>query len=824
VLQNLLAQLEGRRLCIVWNLVSKPDLPKPIKQPVDPRTGLASDSQDPATWLTPEQAYAYVVCGVAHGVGLVLPADSEFFLVDLDNALQPDGTWSTFALGVCSMFPDAAKEISQSGKGLHIIGRHQPIPEHRTRRKDLAGLEVYSRLRFVALTGNGLMGDMRTDCTGALQALIGLYLPEAVGAKSSEWTEGPYEGWRGGGTDEQIIYGMLNRRSAQSVFGNAASFRDLWEADEQALAHAFPDSTGKSAYDRSAADQSLANHLAFATGYDCERTMRLMLQSALRRDKWDERDDYLPRTIMRAVAGKREQAEAKLREGMHEIAETSTGVANPQVEKIYPPKGPNPPPPPGVEPIYVDPATGAGVLSSGHLIQVPTANQDGAKAGKFYQVHEMVDLFVDHVYVRDLHGIVLPDGCIVEQKQFNAMHGGASFQMTIDGKDTNDAWDAYINNKVHRFPRAHGMVFDPRIPSHEIVEREGQTLFNSWVPVTIPMVEGDPAIFLEHVRKLYPYGNDHEILLAYLAAIVQFKGHKFAWAPLLQGVEGNGKTFFSLALEQCVGARYTHHARAAQLDSNFNSAFYGKLLVCVEDVYISEQRSSVWETLKPMITGTRMEIEGKGVNKVTREVCFNFLMNSNHKSALRKTPNDRRICPMFGAQQTASDLQRSGMDSNYFKKLYGWFSDGGAPVIAHFLANYKIPDALNPAVDCVRAPRTSSTEAAIVASRGSVEQEVIEAIDSGREGFRDGWVDSCKFDQLLSEMGRSRAIPRNQRKELIEALGYAPHPNLPSGRTVRTLADGTRPVLFIKPGHAAFNYDGSAATDAYIAAQTPSKR
>ena len=63
-----------------------------------------------------------------------------------------------------------------------------------------------------------------------------------------------------------------------------------------------------------------------------------------------------------------------------------------------------------------------------------------------------------------------------------------------------------------------------------------------------------------------------------------------------------------------------------------------------------------------MITGgDGLEIEGKGVDQISADVCGNFMFNSNHKDAVRKTQNDRRFCVLFSAQQQAADLTRDGM-------------------------------------------------------------------------------------------------------------------------------------------------------------------
>lgn len=806
-LEPLFTALEGRRIFVAWRPVLKAGSLKVDKVPFDPHTWRDSNAQDPATWLTADEARACLDSGLL--VGVVIHEGSGLACIDLDAALQPDGQWSPFALNVLARFPGAMVEVSYSGTGLHIFCYCGPLPDHRTR-KTGTPLEIYTRARFIALTGTHMAGQL-VDHTAAVQQLIADYAPEPVSARgTAEWTTGPAWNWRGGGTDEQIINHNLKRARAGAIFGDGASFADLWEGNTEALARAFPDPTGRNAYNASAADQALANHLAWATGYDCERTLKLMHQSAIKRDKW-EREDYMARTILAAVAGK-----------IPPRAQDSAVAAVPQEAA---PAGPAPvPPPPPVE------------LEPEPIRALPLAQQPGSviiaappgvavrgelpAPGTYAASSNQTALFDGCIYIEDIHGMLMPDGSILSQKQFDVHFAGFDYQVRPDGsKPTTSAWDCFVDSQLIRFPRANGLCFDPSVSARAVILRDGLTYINSWVPVDIPMQAGDPAPFLAHLRALYPIGDDADILLAYFAACMQYKGRKFQWAPLLQGVEGNGKTFFSLALEHCMGQRYTHHAKAAQLDSRFNSAFYGKLLVTVEDVYITEARSSMWETLKPMITNTRMEIEGKGLDKVTRDVCFNFIMNSNHKDAIRKTKNDRRIAPFFGAQQHEADLARSGLTESYFRRLYRWAEGGGYAIIANFLNTYAIPDRWNPAADCIRAPTTSSTAAALRAGMGSIEQEVMEAIEEGRAGFRGGWLASTAFDNLLAELGKARVLPRNKRRELLEGMGFAAHAGLPDGRVVAPLPDGTRPRLYTVPGTAAAITDPLEAAQLYLAAQ-----
>jgi hypothetical protein len=682
----ILTALRGWRLFIVYQL--RPRAAGGMdKVPVDPVTLRNSDAQDSATWLMPEDAHAHVErLGSGYGVGLMIVP--PFFVVDIDHALQPNGQWSPLAHELCARFRGAAVEVSAGREGLHIFGRYSgTMPPHKKKNTAL-GIECYTEWRFIALTGYDAVGDITSDHTEALLWTLAEYFPGNPEPLESDWTEAPREEWSGPADDDELIQLARDfRQSAAATFGSRASFSALFDRNVDALAKAFPPQTPGQDFDGSSADQALANHLAFFTGADCERMARIMERSALKRDKW-ERVDYFRGTVLKAAR---------------------------ETKKVYQTREPAPAAP-TPSPLAVPSAPTGDAAPTDMLGQYLTGAQQWA-------------LFGDCIYIADVHAALMPDGRVLTPERFSVHFGGYDFAMTIDGqKPTRDAWEAFTKSQIERFPKAAGLVFDPRRPPRERIEREGLVFVNSWVPVDIIRTPGDPAPFIRHLCLMFPDPWDQLVALSYFAFIAQYFGEKSQWALFLQGVEGNGKTFFSTVLQYCVGERYTHNAKASELDSRFNAALDGKLLICVEDVFISEAKNSMWETLKPMITNRRLEIEGKGVEKVTRDTCFNFVLNSNHRDALRKTANERRIAPLFAAQQSVADMKRDGMDEAYFARLYNWARAGGYAIIAHYLHTFPIPDELNPAKLAQRAPQTSSTQAAIAASQGSVEQEGAEAI------------------------------------------------------------------------------------------------
>ena len=235
------------------------------------------------------------------GVGFVFTENDPYFFIDVDNCLvdQATATWSPLAHEFVNRFPNAYTEVSQSGTGLHIICAYTSIPEGFNSLNDQkTGLEMYWRDRFVAMTLTG-NGDVDIDYTQGIHDSIARY-GRIRSDRSARWTTAPCDDWSGPADDDELIKMALNSSSAASVFGNKASFADLWNANVERLSVSYPSDQGKD-YNASAADAALCSHLAFWTGKDCERIERLFNRSGLVRGKWTDRQDYRENTILGAV-------------------------------------------------------------------------------------------------------------------------------------------------------------------------------------------------------------------------------------------------------------------------------------------------------------------------------------------------------------------------------------------------------------------------------------------------------------------------------------------------------------------------------------------
>lgn len=763
---------------ILWDAVWNDAKQKYEKHPVSPHTGRPFPKEggwqkDPSAMTT----FAVASAAAQHHqkfVGFLISSTDPFFFVDIDGALSPEGQWSQLATELCYAFQGCAVEVSHSGKGLHIFGVGSAPEGHRCR-DDKQGLEFYTEGRFVALTGTSAIGDAAANGQAGVDLLLAKYLPQSASSANQEWTTEPDLEWSGPADDDELIKKMLSAKpSAAAAFGSRAPLPVLWSGDEDELAKFYPSSSGDT-FDRSSADAALCQHLAFWTGKDCERMQRLFERSGLVRDKWNDREDYRVDTITQSAGWC-----------------TTVYKGKSSAPKVAAEFSPAPAP--------------EGTIREGY---------------QFLGLPQQLEFFKDCVYVSRQHAIKTPTGELLKSEQFRAVYGGHWFAMdSINDKISKNAWEVFTESQGLRFPRADITCFRPELPPSAMLEEEGRTLVNMYVPVVTPRQAGDASLFVAHLTKLIPNPHDRELLLSYMAACVQMTGVKFRWCPFIQGVPGNGKSTLSDIMVHAIGRRYSHSPSSKDLANSFNAWMENKLFIYVEDVYTADKQE-VLETLKPMITGQFIEIHPKGGEKYMADNRANFILNSNHKDGIRKTLDDRRLAPFFTAQQHRQDLLRDGMDAAYFQRLAEWLHGGGFAIVTDFLHSYEIKAAYNPAL-MSEAPATSSTGEALASGLGGIEQEVLEATEQGRTGFSGGWVSSIALDRLIEQRKDSRRLPFNKRKDVMEALGYILHPNLPGGRVGSMVAidGGSKPRLYIKRGHLHCQLVGNPAiVEAYVKAQ-----
>ena len=280
--------LKERPQWVCWRSLTRDG--HPTKVPIDPKSGRAASATDPAAWSSFDEAARAAREHDHAGVGFVFTEDDPFAGVDLDGCLDEDGRLVPGAQALVDGL-SSYTEISPSGRGVKVFLEATKPAWARCKSSAIAGFretEVYDRARFFTVTGRRLAGSPFgvEPRQAELEALCARLWPERETApaapKSPRAAAGGFPG------DDAALLEKI-----RSSHGGERFFR-LFGGDLSEFGG-----------DRSRADLSVCNALAFWTGRDPARMDRIFRGSALMREKWDEKrgaTTYGRMTIEQAAA------------------------------------------------------------------------------------------------------------------------------------------------------------------------------------------------------------------------------------------------------------------------------------------------------------------------------------------------------------------------------------------------------------------------------------------------------------------------------------------------------------------------------------------
>jgi hypothetical protein len=158
---------------------------------------------------------------------------------------------------------------------------------------------------------------------------------------------------------------------------------------------------------------------------------------------------------------------------------------------------------------------------------------------------------------------------------FNSIHALYMAPGPKGGRMPADKWWAVqpgrqiVNDVVWRPDRAPGVFVDDA----------GMQLLNAYVPYIpedVRLDAGVSAMWDQHLRVLF--GDDAEILRQWMAWLIQHPDQRINWAPVLQGIEGCGKSLIGQALVAALGRQNVVEVGPGAFTDSFNSWMEGKLL------------------------------------------------------------------------------------------------------------------------------------------------------------------------------------------------------------------------------------------------------
>lgn len=288
---------------------------------------------------------------------------------------------------------------------------------------------------------------------------------------------------------------------------------------------------------------------------------------------------------------------------------------------------------------------------------------------------------------------------------------------------------------VLQIPTAYDTIYDPtETGSENIVERDGVRYVNVYT-ANYPEGNEQQAQYAEevlrrHLGVMVREEEYREVILDYLAYLVQNPGGKVRWAVLLQGAQGCGKTFFFEVMEAVLGTGNATTVGPEALNSQWTEWAYGSQLVALEEIRAAgHNRHDLMNKLKSYLTNVKVSITQKYRDARVVKNYTNYLLFTNHHDAVVLTDDDRRYFVVKARQQCRQDVEDMG-GSEYFDPLFNMLRTHAAG-LRHFLLNHKIRKSFDPNGT---APRTKYADELVRDSRTPATQLVMDALEDHDRG------------------------------------------------------------------------------------------
>lgn len=277
-------ELKALPCWICWQGVTDEPGGKLRKVPINALDGTAAKSNDPSTWCDFNTAVA--ASQSFSGIGFVFDGKSGYFGVDLDGIGDNldqfmNGDTDNIA-GEFIHTLQSYTEISQSGRGIHIICRGS-LPAGGRRKNSV---EMYEIGRYFIMTGNAITDYSITDCTDSIKALHEKYIGGGNALKPARDAAVSTVGNFTGNVADIIEKARKSKQGALFSDLMAGNFENYYKSHSEA-------------------DIALCNMLAFWFGRDFDTIDSVFRSSGLMRDKWDRKQSgstYGALTIRKAMA------------------------------------------------------------------------------------------------------------------------------------------------------------------------------------------------------------------------------------------------------------------------------------------------------------------------------------------------------------------------------------------------------------------------------------------------------------------------------------------------------------------------------------------
>jgi hypothetical protein len=318
------------------------------------------------------------------------------------------------------------------------------------------------------------------------------------------------------------------------------------------------------------------------------------------------------------------------------------------------------------------------------------------------------------------------------REAFNIVHG----HLTPNDEDGRPL--APSQYSVGRIETVNKTMYFPK--AGDIFTRNGIAYLNEYRPS--PLVSVKPVTDLvdrviAHITHMLPDQYERDLVINYLAHNVQHAGKKIQWSIILQGVQGDGKSFLSEMMQHVLSIDNVRILSPQTLESSsFTGWATGQCMTFIEEMKVGGgARYDVINHMKPYITNDVIEVVRKGKDPLTAVNTTNYMAFTNFKDAMPLDDSDRRYCVLASQWQNKNAIEAfNNANPSYYSDLYEALR-AHAGEVKYWLENLVIPDWF---YATKRAPDTNAKRMMIQDSMPMGMQLVLDALEDFEEEVMEG--------------------------------------------------------------------------------------
>jgi hypothetical protein len=741
---------------VLWRLIERKRAdgsPAMAKIPFQ-SSGTAASSTNAATWTTYEDAFDAYMTGEFDGMGFVLNGKDGIIGIDVDDCVRSDGSLSDLAQELLQHVNGYA-EMSPSGTGIKLFTRGALHCAHVDNSK---GLELYPDGRYFTVTGHVINGhnalpDTEQDVSWFVKKHFGEVGTQLVPLDALGYYKGPLEGW----DLDRVRVEVLDHLSSDCGYAE-------WIKVGQALFHQFGGShEAMELWDEWSQDGGSST--AYTPGL-CET-------------KWesfssDRAKGRGPITLASLIKEAQEVAQRRKDDAFTKWSaaiEASTSFADLRDQVCKGVKGDS----------LIDhaqrEALAALLKPKFKKLNFPMIIGDIKKLINREVQHVSADSpewFKPWVFLNDSDRFFNIDS----KGELTATGFCANFNRYVGGE--NAAQMAVNVLGIQTVARA---VYNPTTEAGLFYEHNAPYA-NRYDPSTIPEIPNDLTPmdlddlgFLNQHFYMLTGGSirEAELIKSWIAHNVKYPGKKIRWAPLLIGIQGDGKTSIAKMVASAMGGVNVQlNITKSLIESGFNGWAEGHCVGVFDDLDLSgEERAHLVEDIKGLIANDDCTIHRKGKDGYRVKNVTNYMGISNHMNAIPLESNDRRWFLVRTPFSKVSQLDEATCgQEQYFTRLADIIQNKPG-VIRRWFLEMQFYHEFN--ADG-RAPETSAKEEAKTLSDSDDMLTAKDVLEKGARGVTaDLFSTGCMIQAIELENDgvvlRTRTAAR-----LFQALGFAKLP------------------------------------------------